>query len=114
MLLCSSVVHLTGLIFVQVETLKVPEVVDQLLEDYAQRYHAVKAPRKLQWRKHLGTVKVFLSLPLLYSSSSASLTRPLASVCGEGRPSDVVRVLLGVVDSGKDFLRSTSVSAYIL
>lgn len=59
---CSSVVHLTGLIFLQVETLKVPEVVDQLLEDYAQRYHAVKAPRKLQWRKHLGTVKVFLSI----------------------------------------------------
>lgn len=44
----------------QVETLKVPAVVDELLEEYAQRYHAVKAPRKLQWRKNLGTVKLEL------------------------------------------------------
>lgn len=46
------------LVAVQAETLKVPEVVDRLLEEYAQRYHTVKAPRKLQWRKNLGTVKV--------------------------------------------------------
>ncbi|CAK9234248.1 unnamed protein product [Sphagnum troendelagicum] len=44
----------------QAETLKVPAVVEQLLDDYAQRYHALKAPRKLQWRKHLGTVKLEL------------------------------------------------------
>jgi anaphase-promoting complex subunit 2 len=60
-LLCSQ-----SLDVVQAETLKVPAVVEQLLDDYAQRYHALKAPRKLQWRKHLGTVKVFLlNLPLI-------------------------------------------------
>ena len=42
----------------QAETLKVPAVVEELLEEYAQRFHTVKAPRKLQWRKNLGTVKV--------------------------------------------------------
>eukprot|EP00250_Pteridium_aquilinum_P008763 c18193_g1_i1 orf=359-3379(-) len=44
----------------QVENIKIPDVVDNLLEDYAQRYHALKAPRKLQWKKHLGIVKLEL------------------------------------------------------
>lgn len=44
----------------QAETIKVPDVVDHLLEDYAQRYHALKTPRKLQWKKHLGIVKLEL------------------------------------------------------
>ncbi|CAM6090151.1 unnamed protein product [Calypogeia fissa] len=44
----------------QAETLKVPEVVDRMLDEYAQKYHALKAPRKLHWRKHLGTVKLEL------------------------------------------------------
>ncbi|KAJ7530253.1 hypothetical protein O6H91_15G086400 [Diphasiastrum complanatum] len=44
----------------QVETIKVPDVVDHLLDDYAQRYHTIKAPRKLQWKKHLGVVKLEL------------------------------------------------------
>ena len=33
-------------------------MVDELLEEYAQRYHALKTPRKLQWKKNLGIVKV--------------------------------------------------------
>lgn len=44
----------------QAESMKVPDAVDQLLEDYSQRYHALKAPRKLQWKKHLGIVKLEL------------------------------------------------------
>ncbi|XP_024541138.1 anaphase-promoting complex subunit 2 isoform X1 [Selaginella moellendorffii] len=44
----------------QTETLQVPDFVDKLLDDYAQQYHTVKAPRKLQWKKHLGTVKLEL------------------------------------------------------
>lgn len=51
----------------QVETLKVPAVVDELLEEYAQRYHAVKAPRKLQWRKNLGTVKVRIKFTIVHN-----------------------------------------------
>lgn len=44
----------------QAETLKVPAVVEELLDEYAQRFHTIKAPRKLQWRKNLGTVKLEL------------------------------------------------------
>ncbi|KAI5060978.1 hypothetical protein GOP47_0023483, partial [Adiantum capillus-veneris] len=44
----------------QVENIKIPDVVDNLLEDYAQRYHTLKTPRKLQWKKHLGIVKLEL------------------------------------------------------
>ncbi|MCO5567286.1 hypothetical protein L7F22_020976 [Adiantum nelumboides] len=44
----------------QVENIKIPDVVDNLLEEYAQRYHTLKTPRKLQWKKHLGIVKLEL------------------------------------------------------
>lgn len=42
----------------QDEALNVPGPVDQLLSDYAKRFHEVKTPRKLLWKKNLGTVKV--------------------------------------------------------
>ncbi|KAL3697240.1 hypothetical protein R1sor_011316 [Riccia sorocarpa] len=44
----------------QTEAIKVPEAVEFILDEYAQRYHALKAPRKLQWKKNLGTVKLEL------------------------------------------------------
>ncbi|CAD6205914.1 unnamed protein product [Miscanthus lutarioriparius] len=31
---------------------------NQLLSDYAKRFHQIKTPRKLLWKKNLGTVKV--------------------------------------------------------
>ncbi|KAK3128050.1 hypothetical protein QOZ80_7AG0581940 [Eleusine coracana subsp. coracana] len=45
---------------IQTEDLVVPASVDQLLSDYAQRFHQIKTPRKLQWKKNLGTVKLEL------------------------------------------------------
>lgn len=42
----------------QDEDVKIPEPVDQLLSDYAKRFHEIKTPRKLLWKKNLGTVKV--------------------------------------------------------
>lgn len=42
----------------QVESLNIPAAVDQLLSDYARRFHEIKTPRKLLWKKNLGTVKV--------------------------------------------------------
>ena len=42
----------------QTEDLVVPASVDQLLSDYAKRFHQIKTPRKLLWKKNLGTVKV--------------------------------------------------------
>ncbi|KAG6547269.1 hypothetical protein Mapa_011205 [Marchantia paleacea] len=44
----------------QTETIKIPEAMEHVLDEYAQRYHALKAPRQLQWKKHLGTVKLEL------------------------------------------------------
>ncbi|XP_022889584.1 anaphase-promoting complex subunit 2 [Olea europaea var. sylvestris] len=44
----------------QDEALNVPGPVDQLLSDYAKRFHEVKTPRKLLWKKNLGTVKLEL------------------------------------------------------
>ncbi|CAD6338423.1 unnamed protein product [Miscanthus lutarioriparius] len=43
---------------IQTEDLVVPASVDQLLSDYAKRFHQIKTPRKLLWKKNLGTVKV--------------------------------------------------------
>ncbi|KAK9116511.1 hypothetical protein Sjap_015458 [Stephania japonica] len=40
------------------ETRNVPEVVDQLLVDYVERFHVIKTPQKLLWKKNLGAVKV--------------------------------------------------------
>lgn len=42
----------------QDEALNIPGPVDQLLSDYAKRFHEIKTPRKLLWKKSLGTVKV--------------------------------------------------------
>ncbi|CAN6249126.1 unnamed protein product [Urochloa humidicola] len=45
---------------IQIEDLVVPASVDQLLSDYAKRFHQIKTPRKLLWKKNLGTVKLEL------------------------------------------------------
>lgn len=45
----------------QDEPLELPGPVDKLLSDYANRYHEIKTPRKLLWKKNLGTVKVDLA-----------------------------------------------------
>ncbi|XP_030956395.1 anaphase-promoting complex subunit 2 isoform X1 [Quercus lobata] len=45
---------------IQDETLNVPEPVDNLLSDYAKRFNEIKTPRKLLWKKNLGTVKLEL------------------------------------------------------
>ncbi|RHN44694.1 putative cullin, winged helix-turn-helix DNA-binding domain, anaphase-promoting complex subunit 2 [Medicago truncatula] len=45
---------------IQDEPLNLPEPVDQLLSDYAKRFNEIKTPRKLQWKKSLGTVKLEL------------------------------------------------------
>ncbi|KAK7251905.1 hypothetical protein RIF29_35508 [Crotalaria pallida] len=45
---------------IQDEPLNLPEPVDQLLSDYAKRFSEIKTPRKLQWKKSLGTVKLEL------------------------------------------------------
>ncbi|THG17597.1 hypothetical protein TEA_023680 [Camellia sinensis var. sinensis] len=42
------------------EALNLPEPVDQLLSDYAKRFNEIKTPRKLLWKKNLGTVKLEL------------------------------------------------------
>ncbi|KAL2333269.1 hypothetical protein Fmac_014482 [Flemingia macrophylla] len=45
---------------IQDEPLKLPEPIDQLLSDYAKRFNEIKTPRKLQWKKSLGTIKLEL------------------------------------------------------
>ncbi|CAL5068553.1 unnamed protein product [Urochloa decumbens] len=45
---------------IQTEDLVVPASVDQLLSDYAKRFHQIKTPRKLLWKKNLGMVKLEL------------------------------------------------------
>ncbi|XP_050236525.1 anaphase-promoting complex subunit 2 isoform X2 [Mercurialis annua] len=45
---------------IQEEALNVPEPVEKLLNDYAKRFHQIKTPRKLLWKKNLGTVKLEL------------------------------------------------------
>ncbi|XP_057420058.1 anaphase-promoting complex subunit 2 [Lotus japonicus] len=47
---------------IQDEPLNLPEPVDKLLSDYAKRFNEIKTPRKLQWKKSLGTVKLELQL----------------------------------------------------
>lgn len=42
----------------QEEALNIPGTVDKLLSDYATRFNEIKTPRKLLWKKNLGTVKV--------------------------------------------------------
>ncbi|RDX79028.1 Anaphase-promoting complex subunit 2, partial [Mucuna pruriens] len=45
---------------IQEEPLNLPEPIDQLLSDYAKRFNEIKTPRKLQWKKSLGTIKLEL------------------------------------------------------
>ncbi|URD73047.1 Anaphase promoting complex (APC) subunit 2 [Musa troglodytarum] len=64
---CLSLDHLDSTIIssnfwptIQAESLNIPTVVEQLLSDYARRFHEIKTPRKLLWKKNLGTVKLEL------------------------------------------------------
>ncbi|KAF8103771.1 hypothetical protein N665_0185s0043 [Sinapis alba] len=45
---------------IQDEPLVLPGPIDKLLSDYSNRYHEIKTPRKLLWKKNLGTVKLEL------------------------------------------------------
>ncbi|CAO2829557.1 unnamed protein product [Amaranthus hypochondriacus] len=45
---------------IQDEPVNLPGSVDELLSDYAKRFHEIKTPRKLLWRKNLGVVKLEL------------------------------------------------------
>ncbi|KAK4403006.1 Anaphase-promoting complex subunit [Sesamum angolense] len=45
---------------IQDEALNIPGPVDRLLSDYAKRFNEIKTPRKLLWKKNLGTVKLEL------------------------------------------------------
>ncbi|OWM89528.1 hypothetical protein CDL15_Pgr024276 [Punica granatum] len=45
---------------IQEEALNLPGPVDQLLSDYSRRYTEIRTPRKLLWKKNLGTVKLEL------------------------------------------------------
>ncbi|KAE8023227.1 hypothetical protein FH972_008953 [Carpinus fangiana] len=45
---------------IQDEALNVPAPVEKLLSDYAKRFNEIKTPRKLLWKKNLGTVKLEL------------------------------------------------------
>lgn len=45
---------------IQDESINLPVSVDQLLADYAKRFHEIKTPRKLLWKKNLGVVKLEL------------------------------------------------------
>lgn len=45
---------------IQTEDLAVPASIDQMLSDYAKRFHQIKTPRNLLWKKNLGTVKLEL------------------------------------------------------
>ncbi|XP_057859859.1 anaphase-promoting complex subunit 2 isoform X2 [Cryptomeria japonica] len=44
----------------QAESIIIPKEVDELLEYYANEFHVLKAPRKIIWKKNLGTVKLEL------------------------------------------------------
>ncbi|MQM13545.1 hypothetical protein Taro_046471 [Colocasia esculenta] len=45
---------------IQAESINLPVAVDQLLSDYSRRFHEIKTPRKLLWKKNLGVVKLEL------------------------------------------------------
>lgn len=45
---------------IQEEPLNIPDPMDKLLADYSKRFHEIKTPRKLQWKKNLGIVKLEL------------------------------------------------------
>ncbi|XP_073050122.1 anaphase-promoting complex subunit 2 [Primulina eburnea] len=63
---------------IQDEAIKIPEPLDQLLNDYAKTYNEIKTPRKLLWKKNLGTVKLELqfedrTLPFVVTPLHASI-----------------------------------------
>ncbi|CAL5428806.1 unnamed protein product [Camellia sinensis] len=58
----------------QDEALNLPEPVDQLLSDYAKRFNEIKTPRKLLWKKNLGTVKENKELELEFEDRSLQFT----------------------------------------
>ncbi|KAG0463217.1 hypothetical protein HPP92_021693 [Vanilla planifolia] len=45
---------------IQESSLQLPVPVEKLLSDYAERFHRIKTPRKLTWKKNLGAVKLEL------------------------------------------------------
>ncbi|PKA53427.1 Anaphase-promoting complex subunit 2 [Apostasia shenzhenica] len=45
---------------IQEESLHLPSSVEQVLSDYAEKFHEIKTPRKLLWKKNLGIVKLEL------------------------------------------------------
>ncbi|XP_034197691.1 anaphase-promoting complex subunit 2-like [Prunus dulcis] len=69
---------------IQDECPNVPGPVDQLLSDYAKRFNEIKTPRKLLWKKSLGTVKGIL-----------------AESFGADSEDHVFPLMEGMVDSGK-------------
>ncbi|XP_073303249.1 anaphase-promoting complex subunit 2 [Primulina huaijiensis] len=63
---------------IQDEAIKIPGPLDQLLNDYAKTYNEIKTPRKLLWKKNLGTVKLELqfedrTLPFVVTPLHASI-----------------------------------------
>lgn len=45
---------------IQAESLNLPNSIEELLLEYGKRFHEIKTPRKLLWKKNLGTVKLEL------------------------------------------------------
>ncbi|XP_021747051.1 anaphase-promoting complex subunit 2-like isoform X1 [Chenopodium quinoa] len=63
---------------IQDEPVNLPGSVDTLLSDYAKRFHEIKTPRKLLWKKNLGVVK--LELQFEDKAVQFSVTPLLASI----------------------------------
>lgn len=57
-MVCEQVLMSNSNMELQDENLTIPEPMDQLLSDYSKRFGEIKTPRKLIWKKNLGTVKV--------------------------------------------------------
>ncbi|KAL1551051.1 anaphase-promoting complex subunit 2 [Salvia divinorum] len=63
---------------IQDEALNIPGPVDQLLSDYAKKFNEIKTPRKLLWKRSLGTVKLELqfedrTLPFMVTPLQAAI-----------------------------------------
>ncbi|XP_057777181.1 anaphase-promoting complex subunit 2 [Salvia miltiorrhiza] len=63
---------------IQDEALNIPGPLDQLLSDYAKRFNEIKTPRKLLWKRSLGTVKLELqfedrTLPFMVTPLQAAI-----------------------------------------
>ncbi|KAK9820288.1 hypothetical protein WJX72_008627 [[Myrmecia] bisecta] len=46
----------------QQDAISIPAQVQIMLDTYAAKYHSLKAPRKLVWKPHLGTVKLAITI----------------------------------------------------